>query len=56
MEKIYEIGHIGNYYGGLQLKKKKGKYYWGIEDWDDTRWQKIDRVLALNLLRYKIKE
>ena len=25
---------IGNYYGCLSIKKKKGKCYWGIDNWD----------------------
>jgi hypothetical protein len=28
------VGHIGNYYGGLFVAEKDGKFYWMIENWD----------------------
>lgn len=51
------IGHIGNYYGGLHIKEKNGKYYWIIENHDTNfdninEWQEIDESLYNELLNY----
>lgn len=29
-----QIGTIGNYYGGLHVFRRDGKFYWFIENWD----------------------
>jgi len=48
-----EIGGIGSYYGGLLIKKEKGEYYWGIENYAETDWEKIDKELFYELLKHK---
>ena len=40
-EKLYKVGQIENYYGGLMMKETDGKYFWGIEDWNGTKWEMI---------------
>ena len=48
------IGNIGNYYGGLRVKQGGDKkYYWGIADWDTTRWHEIPKPLFTSLVRYE---
>lgn len=39
-----DIGNIGNYYGGLVIKKENDKFYWIIENYDTyfddiSRWE-----------------
>lgn len=48
-----EIGTIGNYYGGLVVKKENGKFYWGIEDYEDTRWEEIPESLYQSLIEFE---
>ena len=41
-----QIGNIVNYYGGLFIKKKGGRYYWLIENYDTdfsdmSQWDEI---------------
>ena len=52
------IGTIGNYYGGLHVREKEGKYYWVIQDWstelenlDD--WEECDKELYDALIAYE---
>lgn len=33
-----EVKDIGNYYGGLKLKREGGVDYWSIENWDGEHW------------------
>ena len=47
------IGTIGNYYGELYILKTDGKHYWGIENYDGIRWEKIPEDLFLALLKYE---
>jgi len=54
-----KIGKIGNYYGGLFIKKHKGKYYWIIENYDTdfkdiSEWEEISEAVynQLNLIEY----
>lgn len=55
-----DIGDIGNYYGGLSIKCADGKFYWGIQDWDDDfGWQEIPEYLFYSLKSFeenRIKE
>lgn len=46
-----EIGNIGNYYGGLEVKEEDGKYFWGIANYDGTRWEEISKFTYTVLLR-----
>lgn len=40
------IGEIGNYYGGLSLKREDGKDLWSIENWDGEDWQDCPAAVA----------
>lgn len=51
-----EIGNIGNYYGGLQVKEENDKYYWGIENWDGIEWEEISKHLYTQLLKHNKKK
>ena len=56
--KEIEIGNIGNYYGGLSIRKtseENGKecWWWGIEDWCGTQWDRIPDYLADALLKHQ---
>lgn len=39
-------GDIGNYYGGLLLKREGGKDYWAIENYTDDYWEPVDATIA----------
>ena len=47
------IGTIGNYYGGLEIVEKNGKYYWGIEDHSGTDWEEIPFSLFEELKKFE---
>ena len=52
------IGFIGNYYGGLSIRKKGVKYYWIIENYDTNfddmnEWSPIPGYLYRALNRYQ---
>ena len=52
-----DIGNIGNYYGGLVVKKENDKFYWIIEnyntDFDDiSRWEEISESLYNELIKH----
>lgn len=47
-----EIRGCGNYYGGLNIKKKKGKHYWCIEDYSGYHWNEIPKYLYDALIKY----
>ena len=47
-----EIGNIGNYYGMLTAKKKKGLFYWSIKNWDGHRWEEIPESLYKELIQF----
>lgn len=40
------IGNIGNYYGGLILKREGGIDYWAIENFDGDDWEECDPHVA----------
>ncbi len=48
-----EIGTIGNYYGGLVVKEEDGEFYWGIENYDLTFWEKIPESLYKSLIEFE---
>ncbi len=48
-----EIGHCGNYYGGLNIKEENGKYYWCIENYSGYHWDEIPKYLYDTLLKYQ---
>lgn len=50
---IENIGGIGNYYGGLCIKKDtEDKCYWGIENYDGINWKEIPHELFNTLKDY----
>ena len=51
-----EIGNIGNYYGGLSIKKVGDKYFWSIHDWDGDCWDEIPKYLYDSLNKYQDEE
>jgi hypothetical protein len=51
MEK--SIGTIGNYYGGLSVKKEGEKYFWGIENYDGTEWEEIPKTMYDGLISFE---
>ncbi len=54
MQRTYKpIGEIGNYYGGLIVKKKGGRFYWGIVNYDGTGWEEISKALYDELKAHK---
>lgn len=48
-----QIGKIENYYGGLYVQEKDGKFYWGIENWDGISFQDIPKELYDALVKYE---
>lgn len=55
-----QIGNISNYYGGLNVMEKGGKYYWLIENYDtnfnDLReWEEISKSLYNQLIKHEKK-
>lgn len=46
----YEIGNVGNYYGGLHVKKDGDVYFWSVEDWDGHSWHPISKRLFETLI------
>lgn len=51
------IGNIGNYYGGLILKREGGIDYWAIENWNGDDWKECDHrvATALRALSYPVR-
>ena len=43
------VGKIGNYYGGLSLKREGGVDFWSIENYDGDDWEAIPASLANEL-------
>lgn len=57
-QKWKQVGNIGNYYGGLHVLERDGKFYWVIENWDgepnpDTDGEEIPEALYRELLKQK---
>jgi hypothetical protein len=50
---INKVGGIGNYYGGLSIKKEGKKFYWGIEDHSGMEWERINESLYGELEKYR---
>jgi hypothetical protein len=48
-----DIGEIGNHYGGLAVKTRNGKFYWGIENWNGTFWEEITESLFNELNKHQ---
>jgi len=43
---------ICNFYGSLNIKKERNKYYWSIEDYDGFEWQEIPKYLYDCIFKY----
>jgi hypothetical protein len=52
-EVLWGIGSIRNYYGGLSVKSKDGKFFWSIEDHNGEDWQEIPERLYVELVRFE---
>lgn len=52
------IGSIGNYYSGLEIKERNGRFFWSIEDWEECEWEEIPKYLydALNKFQDEIEQ
>jgi len=46
---------IRNYYGGLEIKEEDGKYYWGIENYNGTKYEEIPKYLYDALVKFRDK-
>lgn len=46
------IGNIGNYYGGLSVKRDEKGYWWSIEDYSGYDWEEIPEWLYLALVAF----
>lgn len=51
--KEVEIGRIGNYYGGLHVRKTGDLCEWSIENWDGHHWEQIPKSLYDELIRFE---
>ena len=49
---IKDIGNIGNYYGNLAVRSKRGRYYWSIENYSGHHWEEIPRSLFDELIKH----
>jgi hypothetical protein len=55
VEVVYSVGEIGNYYGGLNVKRGEDGYlYWGIENYDGIGWEQINKELFIALVTQNI--
>lgn len=52
-DNVQEIGTIGNYYGGVIVKKENGKFYWGVDNYDSTYWEEIPESLYKSLIEFE---
>ena len=48
-----DIGEIGNYYGGLSIRRESDKCFWAIEDYDGFNEQEIPKYLFDALTKYQ---
>lgn len=48
-----QIGDIGNYYGGLNVRSEDGKFFWSIENYDGDNWDEIPKTLYDSLMEYE---
>lgn len=48
------IGSIGSFYGGLSVKQCDGKYFWGISNYGDIKWEEIPASLYHALLDFEL--
>lgn len=49
----FKMNDIGNYYGGLNIKRdNEGNFWWGIENYDGIRYKPIPESLYNELLKH----
>ena len=48
-----DVGEIGNYYGSLSIRRKDGKPYWSIENYDGHHWEEISEALYAELIKHE---
>lgn len=48
-----QVGEIGNYYGGLWVKRINNMCYWSIENYSGDNWEEIPSALFDELLKEK---
>lgn len=49
---ILSVPDVGNYYGGLSVRKVNDLYEWSIRDWDGDNWSSIPDYLAEALIKF----
>jgi len=47
------IGLIGNYYGGLEVKQEENKFFWGIDNFDGCYFEEIPQYLYIALIKFE---
>lgn len=45
VEKSSVVTGLETYYGNISVCSLDGKFYMGLDSWDDTRWQEITKPL-----------
>ncbi len=53
MSETIEIGCIGNYYGGLHVKRSGDKFLWSIENYTGHDWEEIPESLYKELVKFQ---
>ena len=51
--RAYSIGVIGNFYGGIEIRKIGDVYEWSIEDCMESEWSPISESLVIELLKHE---
>ncbi len=51
--RAYSIGVIGNFYGGIEIRKTGGVYEWSITDYAESEWSPISESLVIELLKHE---
>ena len=54
MGKTTKIYEISNHYGTLEIFEERGKYYWGLSDYDGTHHNEINKSLYDELKNHLI--
>ena len=50
------IGKLENYYGGIEVKEERGKYYWCIPDYNGEVCEAIPQYLFEALNKFQDEE
>lgn len=54
MSKTTKIHEISNHYGTLEIVEERGKYYWGLSDYDINHYNEISKSLYDELKNHLI--